>query len=112
LLVAVAMVVVATACSSHPAQGTIRGRLLVDGGFTDAERTVSGTVSLTAAHGTKTSVHVGSDGRYRVRLPVGSYRVMGSAPFFDSGREECFGEQALMLRSNGDATVDVRCHMR
>ena len=69
-----------SACSSHPAtqSGTLKGRLMEDGGPAPGlPRSAKGTINVTG-HGISKSLRVGATGLFTFALPIGSYTVSGS----------------------------------
>jgi hypothetical protein len=85
LLLAVCTACAATA-AQQPAPGHVAGKLVMEGGplgpggKQPGERSISGTVTFTAAGHKTVSVTVGPSGTFSVPLPPGRYQVSGRSP--------------------------------
>lgn len=84
---AVAMTVAGASCSSsHPKTGTIVGRMHAVGGPAPGhDSRIVGRVAISrASDGTVVAqVNTDGDGRFRVAVPPGGYRVRGTSSNFD-----------------------------
>jgi hypothetical protein len=111
---AAGVVVVASCGGSGPAQGSISGHLYMIGGplplsgATRSPEPVTGQVVAAGPAGTH-SAAVGSDGRYTMHLPPGTYVVRGTSPNFNSGNSSCRGEDKVTVIRDQSRTVDVYC---
>lgn len=99
LLAVVALAAALTGCSefsgSTPTKtttapyGTVRGVLQASGGPRGFVSPLPGMIELTSATGKKYTVHVGNDGMLTVRVPAGSYTVIGASPKYDDNGYLC-----------------------
>jgi hypothetical protein len=110
-LVSVSMVL-AAGCSSGSELGTVRGRFLTEGGFTDRVRPVPGVVTIERADGTKTEVRTGRDGRFRVVLPSGAVSLSGRTPTFNGGDRPCGWHRDVQVSRGSTTQADVVCFIR
>lgn len=112
-LVAVCLAGFTAACSAQgPADGTLTGHLYgVGGPAPGLPRPLPGTVTVTGP-GVHRDVPVGASGSYSVRVPAGSYTVVGHSPLYVSGRGLCRAERIATVTSGHSTTVDVLCQMR
>lgn len=93
------------------ATGVLRGRLVFVGGpFPGSPRPLGGTVTVTGH--SRVVFTVGRDGRYTVTLPVGTYRLSGSSPWFGSGADSCHAQSPVRVVSNRQTHADVVCQGR
>jgi hypothetical protein len=93
------------------ATGVLRGRLVFVGGpFPGSPRPLGGTVTVTGH--SRVVITVGRDGRYTVTLPVGTYRLAGSSPWFGSGADRCHAQSPVRVVSKRPAHADVVCQGR
>ena len=71
---------------AHGTQGTVTGRLVLEGGplgpggQQPGERPITGSVRFTAGRGQVVTIAVGSAGTFSARLPAGTYAVSGRSP--------------------------------
>lgn len=92
VFVAPLLLLALSACSTHPsgtptAQGMVRGTLVMEGGALIVERGVAphtatklvpGIIEL-SFHGARiVTIHVPVNGRFRARVPVGTYEIAAS----------------------------------
>ena len=72
-----------------------------------------GTITARAATGQTFTATAGSDGRFKLSLPPGSYRVTGRSPLMQSGQMICgAGARLRVARSKPAAPVTVVCSIR
>jgi hypothetical protein len=96
----------------HHPTGRISGRLLAVGGPAGSSpRPLSGEVRWTKGpHG---AIAVGPDGRFRVRVQPGRYRLVGHSPSYLSGRGGCQPLRPFVTVTAHRIThVDVLCQER
>jgi hypothetical protein len=105
-------IVVGSACSSAPETGTVRGRLVMEGGFTDTIRPVAGVVAIARGDGKTMRVTARRVGGFTATVPVGTVRLTGAAPNFDGGDNPCAALHAVKVRSGAATTADVVCFVR
>jgi hypothetical protein len=113
--VALAMLMLA-GCSGHhatTAPGTVTGTLIrVGGPAPGAALPLPGHVIATSSAGAQFSAAVPRDGRYRLSLPPGTYRLTGYSPLVYSGGSElqCVAARTVHLATGQTAPgVDVVC---
>lgn len=94
--------------------GTVAGRLVATGGPSAAKSApLAGTVVLTSDAGSRITVPVGPDGRFRVGVAPGAYRIVGHSPDFLAGKGGCTtGKQIWTLAAGDTVVVDVSCPRR
>lgn len=93
------------------ARGTIVGILEAVGGPVGAaNRPLSGTVTATRA-GRSYSASVGIDGHYSVRVPAGTYAVVGRSTQYQGGVADCHAANPVAVSSGSTATADVVCEV-
>jgi hypothetical protein len=100
------------ACSSTTEPGTLRGRFVMEGGFTDRTVPVRGTVILHRRHGPAIRLATGRDGRFRTTLSTGPVTVRGSSPHYNGGTESCGSRRPVAIRSGATTTTEVVCFIR
>jgi FlaG/FlaF family flagellin (archaellin) len=98
-----------TVPTSMAAKATITGILEAVGGPAGtANRPLSGNVTATG-NGHSYSVSVGTDGRYSISVPAGTYTVVGRSPQYQGGTTDCHLADPVTASSGGTATADVMC---
>jgi hypothetical protein len=94
-------------------QGTIAGVLQLSGGpAPGTARPVSGTATIVATGGLSRTVAVGSNGRFSLRVAIGSYAITGRTPDFVINGSEgtCNGfPTPVDVVASQTATVTVDC---
>ena len=113
MTIAVALLCAAGCGGSH---GTVTGYFRVPGGSATELQRAGLNFSKTSEHvhgdGSGHTVRVGADGGYTVRLPSGSYSVIGAL----SGRpgkvasEICGAAMTVTVRANSTTRADFVCH--
>jgi hypothetical protein len=104
----------ASAAGAHHHEGTVIGRFIRAGGPATAGKPspvlpLSGTVRFTRKHGSKVSVHVGTSGRFTVRLPAGRYAVAGRSAAIDGGKSPCLPRKSIRVRERRTVHLTVVC---
>jgi hypothetical protein len=118
------LLVVCTACAAaaeqQPAPGHVAGKLVMEGGplgpggKQPGERSISGTVTFTAAGHKTVSVTVGPSGTFSVPLPPGRYQVSGRSPHIvevDGGKpsEPPCGLASATVTTGQTTSVTLAC---
>ncbi len=111
--VAVCLAGSTAACSAQdPVDGTLTGHLYgVGGPAPGLPRPLPGTVTVTGP-GVHRDIPVGVSGSYSVKVPAGSYTVVGHSPLYGSGTGVCRAERVATVTSGHSTEVDVLCQMR
>jgi hypothetical protein len=105
----------ASASGTHHRDGTVIGRFVREGGplgpggKQPPAVPLSGTVRFTRTHGHTVVVHVGSTGRFTVRLRAGRYRVSGSSAAINSAKSPCTPPMSVRVRARRTAHLTVVC---
>jgi hypothetical protein len=55
---------------------------------------------------------VGSDGRYTMQLPPGTYTVTGTSPAYNDGNSPCPANGKVIVVRNQEHTADVYCQAK
>jgi hypothetical protein len=109
-----------SACGSSEhrvaASGTLTGKLEAVGGPPGvAPRLLPGTLTISGGSGTRIRT-TAADGAFSVKVPSGSYTVVGQSPQFltNGGEGQCFRNSpgALTVRSGAISMVLVVCSER
>lgn len=112
-MVVLAMVIVVLAgCGGHPGyHQTVPGRFVrVGGPAPGSPFPLPGTITARAATGETVTAAAGQDGRFRLSLPPGSYRVTGRSPLMQSGQMICAATAELHIsRGQSARSVTVVC---
>jgi hypothetical protein len=118
------LLAVCTACTAaaeqQPAPGHVAGKLVMEGGplglggKQPGERSISGTVTFTAAGHKTISVTVGQSGTFSVPLPPGRYQVSGRSPHIveaDGGKpgEPPCGLASATVTAGQTTSVTLAC---
>jgi hypothetical protein len=113
LLLAIGLLV-GTACSSEPKNetGRVRGRLVLEGGFTDRIDPVDGVVTIERDHGRTIRIRARRVGGFSATVPVGTVELTGATRHFDGGATRCAAPDPVEIRSGATATTDVVCFLR
>ena len=94
----------AAACAQPT--GTITGHLYQVGGPAPGAPTpVPGTVYVSG----EGSVAVGSDGRFSIAVPAGTYTLSGSSPLIEDNAPGCGSRKAVTVEVGVVAKMDVIC---
>ena len=95
-------------CSSPATQnGVVIGRLVQDGGPVGAApRAVAGAVIASKSGGSTKTTVVGSNGQFRMELPVGRYTFMGAA---SNTPQQCVDQHAVVVTSSRVVSTQVVC---
>ncbi len=110
--VTVAAVICATfAIASCSAGGVVTGRLVRVGGPAPGSPVpFPGTIEARDTAGQRFTVTAGNDGRFRLRLPPGTYRLTGRSPLMGSGTMICSAGRPLHLTGTSQSiSVEVVC---
>jgi hypothetical protein len=114
----IGLLAVAGCSSDAPAKvrvtyGILSGRLEVGGGPAPGlGGPIRGRVTFVGPNGKATSVTVGDDGRYRVRVPTGRYRVTGRSPLLNDGGLPCMAANAFTVSTGRTVSINVACGIR
>ena len=68
-----------------------------------------GTITARAATGETFTATAGQDGRFKLSLPPGSYRVTGRSPLMQSGQTMCAAAAERHIPRSACALVTVVC---
>ena len=111
MILATAIVVLAS-CGGHPGyHQTVPGTFVrVGGPAPGSPFPLPGTISARAATGETFTATAGRDGRFKLSLPPGSYRVTGRSPLMQSGQMTCDATAELRVtRGKPAGPVTVVC---
>ncbi len=64
-----------------------------------------GKIEARDSAGNVFSVTVGSDGRFRLSLPPGTYQVTGTSPLIDDGKARCDAAKPVHVAKTGKAAA-------
>jgi len=91
------------------ADGVITGSLVAVGGVPPGlPRPLPGSITARNAGGTVYTTSAGSNGAFFLRVPPGSYTVVGRSPLYDGGRVDCLPTKVPI----GPITVATRATVR
>ena len=95
-------------------RGTVTGVLLGEGGPPGAHpATLPGTVVAASQTGQRFTAAAGGQGRFRLLLPPGTYRLTGHSPQIDNGMLLCLGAGVVHVTSRITRSgVTVICSIR
>jgi len=105
-------IVVLAGCGGRPGyHQTVLGRFVrVGGPAPGSPFPLPGTISARAATGEVVTATAGPDGRFKLSLPPGSYRVTGRSPLMQSGQMICAATAELHIsRGQSARSVTVIC---
>lgn len=111
MVVALAIVVLAD-CGGQPGYyQTVPGTFVrVGGPAPGSPFPLPGTITARAATGETFAATAGRDGRFKLSLPPGSYRVTGHSPLMQSGQMMCAATAELHIsRVQPARSVTVMC---
>jgi hypothetical protein len=91
-------------CSAPPAIALLTGSLQ-GGGF--GLRPLSGTVTAQTRAGGSATAIVGANGRFSMRLPIGTYTVMGRSPLYQEGAAECLAAHPIVVTKKATIAVNI-----
>jgi hypothetical protein len=98
-----------TVPTTMAAEATITGTLEAIGGPAGIpDRPLYGQVTATES-GHPYSVSVGTDGRYAVTVPAGTYTVVGRSPLYQGGAAYCYAAKPVTVGSGSTAAARVVC---
>lgn len=106
------VIVVLAGCGGHPGyHQTVPGTFVrVGGPAPGSPFPLPGTVTARAATGGTFTATAGQDGRFKLSLPPGSYRVTGRSPLMQSGQMMCTAAAELHIsRGQPARSVTVIC---
>ena len=96
------------ACHNHGNTGTVTGHLFAVGGPAPGlPRPLPGSVLVSGQD--EFRVTVGSDGRYSVPVPEGTYEVSGRSPLYQGGHDVCHATSRVAVTTDSVSTADVFC---
>ena len=88
-------------------RGAVEGRFIrVGGSPPGAQVPLPGQVVAVDSTGARRVVSVDNSGRFRLSLPAGTYRLIGSSPLIDSGNARCIAERLVRV-ATGKTTQHV-----
>jgi hypothetical protein len=109
---AVGLLILVGGCSSKSSEGTVEGRLLMVGGPPPGvQLPAAGTVIIKSSGGTRITVKVRADGRFKRHVPEGSYSLTGRSPQYNSSRVLCSAAHPVKVRVGSSVSRDVLCQM-
>ena len=96
------------------APGAVDGRFIrVGGPAPGAAVPLPGHVVAIDSTGARLAVGVGSDGRFRLSLPAGTYRLIGYSPLVQGGQARCGAARPVQVTAGRTAVhVSVVCSIR
>ena len=99
---------------SDVGSSTLSGQLLAVGGPAQGtNRALPGTVIATNTDTHEHhSVSVGSDGRYSLHLPQGTYTIAGRSPSYGDDAYLCAAQQPIRITAAAPVHADVICEER
>jgi hypothetical protein len=90
--------------------GTLTGTLQAVGGPPGGgPRALSGQVTLHGSGGHITGITVGTNGRFSVPVPVGTYTVSGQSPNYEGGTVACRASGPVVVTKGVTRSVEVDC---
>jgi hypothetical protein len=88
-------------------RGAVEGRFIrVGGPYPGSPVPLPGQVVAIDSTGARRVVSVDNSGRFRLSLPAGTYRLIGSSPLIDSGKGRCIAERPVRV-ATGKPTQHV-----
>ena len=88
----------ATGTPSRTASGAVEGQFISVGGPSPgAAVPLPGQVVAIDSTGTRVTVGVGTNGRFSLSLPAGTYRLIGYSPLIQSGKARCNAERPVRV---------------
>jgi hypothetical protein len=94
-------------CSAGGFQQNVTGRFVrVGGPAPGSPFPLPGTITARAATGQTFTATAGDDGRFRLSLPPGMYRVTARSPLMQSGQMTCAATATLRV-TRGESTGHV-----
>ena len=100
-------------CDSQAGHGIIAGRFVRVGGPPPGSPVpLPGQIVATGGGGSRYTTTAGSNGRYSLSLPPGTYRLTGYSPQVHAGSSEvkCSAEHAVRVSAHGrTAGIEVIC---
>jgi hypothetical protein len=113
IVFAVVSGILLASCGSGSQSGTVAGELgLFPGPGGSGLSPIAGTVIATDQAGRTHMVAVGSNGKYSIKLPPGTYLIVGLSPMVGGGRAECHTITPDVTVTQGRLSVVVRCEVR
>lgn len=106
------VIAVLAGCGSHPGyHQTVPGTFVrVGGPAPGSPFPLPGTITARAATGETFTATAGQNGRFKLSLPPGSYRVTGRSPLMQSGQMICAATAQLHISHSQPArSVTVIC---
>ena len=109
-------VMLAANCGGAPGKGTLSGHLFIAGGplplgsTTRPPQPVSGHVVARSHAGAYTAT-AGSDGRYTMRIPPGTYVVTGTSPNYNDSHSPCPADKPITVLLDQARNADVYCQV-
>jgi hypothetical protein len=98
-------------CDKAPDIYPVRGQLRTTGGPAGAPSDRwPGTITVDGP--VHTSVPTDAQGRFRLLLPPGRYRLTGHSPRYGDGRYQCRAADPLVVRAQTPTHVDVLCQLK
>jgi hypothetical protein len=89
------------AATATTAPGTVTGQFIrVGGPAPGAAVPLPGHVVAVDSTGARITVNVGSNGRFSLSVPAGTYRLIGYSPLIQSGKARCGAEQPVVVTTD------------
>jgi hypothetical protein len=112
IAVVIASISVLTGCSSQPTDGwTVTGILVrVGGPVPGSPVPLPGTVIARSAAAGQFTARTGRNGRFRLSLPLGTYRLTGHSPLMQGGQMLCTAMRAVhVAKTKPTRNIQVVC---
>jgi hypothetical protein len=92
------------------ARGVVEGQFIRVGGPAPGAAVALPGQVVAISTGARLTVDVGSSGRFRLSLPVGTYRLVGYSPLIQSGKAQCSAVRHVRVTAGGTTRhVEVIC---
>lgn len=89
---------------------SVEGQLLISGGPPPGKsRPSEGEITARNVSGQSFAVSVPATGKFTLRLPAGTYSLIGTSPQFGSGRYKCLARQKVTVPQNKSTHENVVC---
>ena len=92
--------------------GTVSGTLKLEAGVSLAGfHGLPGTVSLVSSHDVTHTMNVGSDGKFLIHVPAGTYTAIGQSPKYltDGTKMPCHSRSPAVVQAGVTSTITVVC---
>jgi hypothetical protein len=93
--------------------GVVEGTLEAVGGVAPGTpRPLNGSITLRDPDGTVFMATAGSDGVFMVRVPIGTYTIIGRSPLIGSGGADCLSSGLVTVKTGAVIRVVVACSVK